>query len=135
MGDVSIRRLIEVMERNPRATIFFSSSIYTFTQIVYELGDDVETSSSFSKTIAMKNGCIILVTTNGDYMPIENSNVDVIIQRGLRADNIYIERFDEPFPFYTPLENNAAVPWQPEYDVEYTDEDIYVSNDIGHGWE
>ena len=134
MDDVSIRRLIEVMERNQHATIFFSSPIYTFTQIVYELGDDVETSSSFSKTIAMKNGCIILVTTNGDYMPIENSNVDVI-QRGFRSDNIYIERFDEPFPLYTPLENNAAVPWQPEYHMEYTGEDIYVSNDIGHEWE
>ena len=120
MDDVSIRRLIEVMERNPCATIFFSSSIYTFTQIVYELGDDVETSSSFSKTIAMKNGCIILVTTNGDYMPIENSNVDVI-RRGSRYDNIYIERFEEPLPFYAYTPNNQRSTVD-EWNVEYHDE-------------
>ena len=132
MDNISIRKLIEVIERNPKATVFFSSSNHTFMQIVEELGDDIETNSSFSNTIVMKNGCVVLLTVS-DYLSSIAHNA--VIPRGLRSDNMYIERFDEPFPFYTPLENNAAVPWQPEYDMEYTDEDIYVSNDIGHGWE
>lgn len=97
----NIKSLIGIIERNPRATIFFSSSQHTFVQIVDELGDDVETSSSITNTIVMKNGCTVLATTN-DYISSFNNNTsseEYVPARGLLS-SIYIERFEEQIPYW-----------------------------------